>query len=77
MKGYNSPWKQLLLSAIESFQKWKIACLLRIFKEGVCLFVSGFSSCRGFEENSDRIQINTDFRTRKVCLLLRFPPTLM
>jgi len=41
----------------------------------VCLFVSCcccFFSYRGFEENSDRIQINTDFRTRKVCLFLRF-----
>ncbi|XP_011038498.1 PREDICTED: pyridoxine/pyridoxamine 5'-phosphate oxidase 2 isoform X2 [Populus euphratica] len=66
--GTVTQWKQLLLSALESnshlkhspyFQFATIGCNGRPSNRSVVF--------RGFEENSDRIQINTDFRTRKIC----------
>uniref|UniRef100_A0A6N2KY78 pyridoxal 5'-phosphate synthase n=1 Tax=Salix viminalis TaxID=40686 RepID=A0A6N2KY78_SALVM len=88
MKGYNSPWKQLLLSAIESnshlrhsffFLSTRNQATIDLmadlpiapsfsgpFKNGRLLVFYEFLRKVGFEENSDRIQINTDFRTRKI-----------
>ncbi|KAG6784884.1 hypothetical protein POTOM_010595 [Populus tomentosa] len=74
-----SPWKQLLLSAIESNSHLKhsyfvqfvfINCDVGFFQ--ATIGSNGRPSnrsvvFRGFEENSDRIQINTDLRTRKIC----------
>ncbi|KAJ6972558.1 hypothetical protein NC653_032989 [Populus alba x Populus x berolinensis] len=65
--GTVTQWKQLLLSALESnshlkhspyFQFATIGCNGRPSNRTVVF--------RGFEENSDRIQINTDCRTRKI-----------
>ncbi|XP_024441113.1 pyridoxine/pyridoxamine 5'-phosphate oxidase 2 isoform X2 [Populus trichocarpa] len=65
--GTVTQWKQLLLSALESnshlkhspyFQFATIGCNGRPSNRSVVF--------RGFEENSDRIQINTDCRTRKI-----------
>ncbi|KAL9385287.1 hypothetical protein Peur_022297 [Populus x canadensis] len=65
--GTVTQWKQLLLSALESnshlkhspyFQFATVGCNGRPSNRSVVF--------RGFEENSDRIQINTDCRTRKI-----------
>ncbi|BBG97673.1 Pyridoxamine 5'-phosphate oxidase family protein [Prunus dulcis] len=63
-----APWKQLLLNAMESnahlkhssyIQLATIACNGRPSNRTVVF--------RGFQEDSDKIQINTDGRSRKIC----------
>ncbi|KAI9399975.1 hypothetical protein POPTR_002G173800v4 [Populus trichocarpa] len=62
-----SPWKRLLLSAIESNSHLKHSYFVQFATIGSNGRPSNRSVVfRGFEENSDRIQINTDFRTRKI-----------
>ncbi|KAF5743776.1 pyridoxine/pyridoxamine 5'-phosphate oxidase 2 isoform X1 [Tripterygium wilfordii] len=62
-----SPWKQLLLNAIESNSHLKHSSFFQLATVGSTGRPSNRTVVfRGFEENSDRIQINTDSRTRKI-----------
>ncbi|KAJ6400752.1 hypothetical protein OIU84_016225 [Salix udensis] len=72
--GTATPWKLLLLSALESnshlkhstyFQFATIGCNGRPSNRSVVF--------RGFGENSDRIQINTDCRTLKNLSIVHLP----
>ncbi|XP_031254008.1 pyridoxine/pyridoxamine 5'-phosphate oxidase 2-like isoform X1 [Pistacia vera] len=68
-----APWKLLLLHAMESNSHLKHSSFFQLATIGLNGRPSNrtvvFSGCwvfRGFQENSDKIQINTDTRTRKI-----------
>ncbi|EXB83872.1 Uncharacterized protein L484_023479 [Morus notabilis] len=74
METVKAPWKQLLLDAVEAnahlkhssfFQLATVGCNGRPANRTVVF--------RGFQEDTDKIQINTDFRSRKVEELKRSP----
>ncbi|KAF5733531.1 pyridoxine/pyridoxamine 5'-phosphate oxidase 2 isoform X1 [Tripterygium wilfordii] len=61
------PWKQLLLNAIESNSHLKHSSFFLLATVGSTGRPSNRTLVfRGFEENSDKILINTDSRTRKI-----------
>ncbi|CAI0440455.1 unnamed protein product [Linum tenue] len=61
------PWKQLLLTALESNAHLKHSSFLQLATIGCNGRPSNRTVVfRGFEESSDKIQINTDSRTRKI-----------
>ncbi|KAL0896296.1 hypothetical protein Bca101_080257 [Brassica carinata] len=62
-----APWKQLLFGAIEANSHLKHSSYAQLATIGVNGRPSNRTVVfRGFEENSDRIQINTDLRSRKI-----------
>ncbi|XP_006397851.2 pyridoxine/pyridoxamine 5'-phosphate oxidase 2 [Eutrema salsugineum] len=62
-----APWKQLLFGAIEANSHLSHSSYVQLATIGLNGRPSNRTVVfRGFEENSDRIQINTDFRSRKI-----------
>ncbi|KAI4355262.1 hypothetical protein L6164_004052 [Bauhinia variegata] len=62
-----APWKQLLLNALESNSHLKHSSYFQLATIGVNGRPSNRTVVfRGFQDNSDKIQINTDGRTRKI-----------
>ncbi|OWM68629.1 hypothetical protein CDL15_Pgr023594 [Punica granatum] len=62
-----APWKQLLLNALESNSHLKHSSYLQLATIGSNGRPSNRTVVfRGFEENSDKIQIHTDRRSRKI-----------
>ncbi|CAH8380755.1 unnamed protein product [Eruca vesicaria subsp. sativa] len=73
-----APWKQLLFGAIEANSHLKHSSYAQLATIGVNGRPSNRTVVfRGFEENSDRIQINTDLRSRKIQELKQCPFTEM
>ncbi|XP_012083171.1 pyridoxine/pyridoxamine 5'-phosphate oxidase 2 isoform X2 [Jatropha curcas] len=69
-----TPWKQLLIRALESNSHLKHSSFFQLATVGSDGRPSNRTVVfRGFEENSDKIQINTDTRTRKVEELKQCP----
>ncbi|CAN0924509.1 Pyridoxine/pyridoxamine 5'-phosphate oxidase 2, partial [Linum grandiflorum] len=67
-----APWKQLLLTALDSNAHLKHTSYLQLATIGCNGRPSNRTVVfRGFEENSDNILINTDSRTRKIGELKR------
>ncbi|KAJ8748576.1 hypothetical protein K2173_003477 [Erythroxylum novogranatense] len=68
------PWKQLILSALESNAHVKHSSYFQMATIGYNGRPSNRTVVfRGFEENNDKIQINTDSRTRKIDELKHCP----
>ncbi|KAA8516196.1 hypothetical protein F0562_019375 [Nyssa sinensis] len=62
-----APWKQLLLNALESNSNLKHASFFQLATIGSNGGPSNRTVVfRGFQENSDKILIHTDCRTRKI-----------
>ncbi|CAE6054027.1 unnamed protein product [Arabidopsis arenosa] len=62
-----APWKQLLFGAIEANSHLSHSSYFQLATIGFSGRPSNRTVVfRGFEENSDRIQINTDLRSRKI-----------
>ncbi|XP_021678852.1 pyridoxine/pyridoxamine 5'-phosphate oxidase 2 isoform X2 [Hevea brasiliensis] len=69
-----TPWKQLLLSALESNSHLKHSSFFQFATVGSDGRPSNRTVVfRGFAENSDKILINTDSRTRKIEELKQCP----
>ncbi|XP_065860139.1 pyridoxine/pyridoxamine 5'-phosphate oxidase 2 isoform X3 [Euphorbia lathyris] len=69
-----TPWKQLLLSALESNSRLKHSTFFQLATVGSDGRPSNRTVVfRGFEENTGKIQINTDYRTRKIDELKQCP----
>ncbi|XP_057496022.1 pyridoxine/pyridoxamine 5'-phosphate oxidase 2 isoform X1 [Actinidia eriantha] len=67
MGTVTAPWKQLLLNALESNSTLKHSSFFQLATIGSNGKPSNRTVVfRGFQENSDKIQINTDYRTRKI-----------
>ncbi|KAJ1378690.1 Pyridoxamine 5-phosphate oxidase, putative FMN-dependent, Alr4036 family [Sesbania bispinosa] len=61
------PWKQLLLNALESNGHLKHSSFMQLATVGTNGTPSNRTVVfRGFQDNTDNIQINTDARTRKI-----------
>ncbi|XP_057454850.1 pyridoxine/pyridoxamine 5'-phosphate oxidase 2 [Lotus japonicus] len=61
------PWKQLLLNALESNAHLKHSSYMQLATVGTNGKPSNRTVVfRGFQDNTDNIQINTDARTRKI-----------
>ncbi|KAG8653440.1 pyridoxine/pyridoxamine 5'-phosphate oxidase 2 [Manihot esculenta] len=72
--GTTTPWKQLLLRALESNSHLKHSSFFQFATVGSDGRPSNRTVVfRGFAENSDKIQINTDSRTRKIEELKQCP----
>ncbi|XP_058189612.1 pyridoxine/pyridoxamine 5'-phosphate oxidase 2 isoform X1 [Rhododendron vialii] len=69
-----APWKQLLLNALESNSTLKHSSFFQLATVGSNGRPSNRTVVfRGFQENSDKIQINTDCRSRKIDDLKHYP----
>ncbi|KAG2284884.1 hypothetical protein Bca4012_034656 [Brassica carinata] len=69
-----APWKQLLFGAIEANSHLKHSSYAQLATIGVNGRPSNRTVVfRGFEENGERIQINTDLRSRKIQELKQCP----
>ncbi|XP_062157135.1 pyridoxine/pyridoxamine 5'-phosphate oxidase 2 [Alnus glutinosa] len=67
MGTVTGPWKQLLINALESNVHLKHSSFFQLATIGSNGRPSNRTLVfRGFQENSDRIQINTDCRTHKI-----------
>ncbi|KAK9279895.1 hypothetical protein L1049_013578 [Liquidambar formosana] len=67
MGTVTAPWKQLLLNALESNANLKHSSFFQLATIGSNGRPSNRTVVfRGFQENSDKIQINTDCRSRKI-----------
>jgi hypothetical protein len=70
MGTHVAPWKQLLFGAIEANSHLSHSSYVQLATIGLNGRPSNRTVVfRGFEENSDRIQINTDLRSRKVLVI--------
>ncbi|GMN42877.1 hypothetical protein TIFTF001_012084 [Ficus carica] len=66
MGTVKAPWKQLLLDAVEANAHLKHSSFFQLATVGCSGRPSNRTVVfRGFQEDTDKIQINTDFRTRK------------
>lgn len=62
-----APWKQILLSAMQSNSNLKHSTYFQLATIGINGRPANRTVVfRGFQENSDKIQINTDCRSRKI-----------
>lgn len=62
-----APWKQLLLNALQSNSHLKHSSYFQLATIGFnCRPANRTVVFRGFQENSDKIQIHTDCRTHKI-----------
>ncbi|GAV71145.1 Pyridox_oxase_2 domain-containing protein [Cephalotus follicularis] len=74
MGTLTGPWKQLLVNALESNVHLKHSSFVQLATIGSNGRPSNRTVVfRGFEENSDKIVINTDTRTRKIYELKHHP----
>ncbi|GKV13115.1 hypothetical protein SLEP1_g24182 [Rubroshorea leprosula] len=74
MGAVAAPWKQLLLNALDSNSHLKHSSFFQLATVGSNGRPSNRTVVfRGFQENSDNIQINTDTRSRKIEELKKCP----
>ncbi|KAF5464495.1 hypothetical protein F2P56_014568 [Juglans regia] len=67
MEAVTGPWKQLLLNALESNSHLRHSSFFQLATVGLNGRPSNRTVVfRGLEENTDKIQIHTDYRTHKI-----------
>ncbi|CAO2835450.1 unnamed protein product [Amaranthus hypochondriacus] len=68
MNASTTPWKQLLLQAVEANSHLRHSSFFQLATIGANGKPANRTVVfRGFQDETDKIQINTDCRTRKIC----------